>query len=66
MTNIILKPFPARERSSARNRVGSHEGQHCFAGVIGPKAVPSETANKAEVEAPVFAGKEAEPPWSTG
>ena len=34
--------------------------------VVGPKAVPSETADKAEVEAPLFAGKEAEPPWSTG
>ena len=34
--------------------------------VIGPKAVPSERADKAEVEAPMFAGKEAEPPCSTG
>ena len=34
--------------------------------VIGPKAVPSERADEAEVEAPVFADKEAEPPCSTG
>lgn len=35
MTSIILKPFPAREKSSTRNRVGDHEGQHCFAGQCG-------------------------------
>lgn len=34
--------------------------------VVGPKAVPSERADKAGVEAPMFAGKEAEPPCSTG